>query len=121
VLVNLRFADGGIGTVEVSWAYPASIPFDSATELIGTEASVSWTYADTASLVVADGETREAIANDAGSFVEEVAAFARAAHDGAPSPVPGSDGMAALRVALAAMHSLDTGETVELAPAGAAR
>lgn len=120
VLVNLRFADGGIGTVEVSWAYPPSIPFDSATELIGTEASVSWSYADTASLVVADGESREAIANDAGSFLEEVATFVRAVRDGAPSPIPGADGMAALRVALAAMRSLDSGETVELEPAGAA-
>jgi myo-inositol 2-dehydrogenase / D-chiro-inositol 1-dehydrogenase len=116
-LVNLRFANGGIGLVEVSFAHPPKAGYDCRTELIGTTASVSWSMADMSNIVlVTDAGKRVFSPGDDPSFIAEIAAFITAIRDGARSPVPGADALAALRVALAAMQSLQTGETVVLEP-----
>lgn len=115
-LATVRFASGAMGQVETSWAHPVARGFKAVVEIVGTDGRISWDY---------DSLNGGAIYLDQGDviwldplgergYTREIAAFVEAVRSGGPSPVPVADGVAATRTALAALHSLRTGEPVDL-------
>jgi predicted dehydrogenase len=115
-LVSLRFEDGGIGQVEASWAHPRSAPFMVRCELTGTAGVVSWDYEQ----VAAARYFREGagpgyhLMPGEDSFALQCDDFVRCVEADSPPPISGEDGLAALRVALAALESCVTGRAVAL-------
>jgi predicted dehydrogenase len=115
-VVNLRFAGGGTGSVEL--ARTAVYGEDVRTEVVGSEGSVfvgrlpfaqGW-YGTRARLVsdaVDPSELRFAKA-----YAAQVRSFVEALADGRPVSPTGGDALAALRVSLAARQSAETGLSV---------
>jgi predicted dehydrogenase len=114
-LVTLRFENGGIGLVEVSWIHPRGQGLLVRNELVGTKGRLAWDYDAIAALQVVRDEGRENHTVVPGGWAAQAAGFLRAAREGAASPVSGREGLAALRVALAALESLETERTIALA------
>lgn len=120
-LVTLRYGTGAIGLVETSWAHPVAAGFRVATELVGSRGRLWWDYDSISggSMATTTGErVRFDPLGDRG-FRAEVGAFVEAVRTGGPSPIPASEGLVALRTALAAGESLLSGEAVGLAEAEA--
>ncbi len=112
-LVTLRFQNGGMAQVESSWSHPKGQGLLARTELMGTQGRIAWDYDGIAPVQVIR-ETRQGHLFTGDVWTAEVEAFLRAAQSGAASPIPGTVGLAALKVGLAALESLETGRTVEL-------
>jgi len=112
-LVTLRFADGGIGLVEASWAHPRGQGLLARTELMGSRGRIAWDYDAIAAVqVIRDDRKNHVFTGDV--WAAEIGDFLRCVRDGTPSPIPGAVGLAALRVGLAAVESLETGRTVDV-------
>jgi predicted dehydrogenase len=99
--------------VESSWSHPKGQGLLARTELMGTQGRIAWDYDGIAPVQVIR-ETRQSHLFTGAVWTAEVEAFLRAAQSGAASPIPGTVGLAALKVGLAALESLETGRTVEL-------
>lgn len=117
-LVTLRYEHGGIAQVEASWSHPRGQGLLARTELMGSHGRIAWDYDTIAPVQVIREERRNHLFTGE-VWSAEVADFLRSVRDGTPSPIPGSVGLDALRVGLAAIVSLETGCTVELDPATA--
>jgi predicted dehydrogenase len=115
-LATVRYANGAMGQVEASWAHPAARGFKAVVEITGTTGRVSWDYDSImgGAIHLADGEVTWLDPLGERGYAREVAAFVDAIRTGSPSPVPVSDGVAATRTALAALHSVRTGAPVDL-------
>lgn len=116
VLVNLQFANGGLGLVEASWAHPASAPLSSRVELSGSLGRIAWDYSQIDGLQsFVEGRGRSAyILEGENSYAAEIAAFVDCVQNDTPVPIPGEQACEALQVCLAALESLETGRCVEL-------
>ncbi len=116
VLTTVRYASGAIGLVETSWAHPVAHGFKLRAELIGAEGRLSWDYdhLNGGTMYRAAGDTSwfDPLGNR--GYVAEIGCFTDAIRDGAPSPVSVEDGFAAVRTALAARESIDSGRTIDL-------
>jgi predicted dehydrogenase len=115
-LVSLRFENGGIGQVEASWAHPGAAGFALRVELVGTEGLLNWDYDQVASMQVVRQDTGKSTLLMVGedSFVSQCEAFVTCIEADTPPPITGQDGLAALRVSLAALESAESGRAVEL-------
>src|SRR4051812_27987069 len=115
-LATVRYANGAMGQVEASWAHPAARGFKAMVEIVGTEGRISWDYdaINGGAIYLADGGVTWLDPLGERGYAHEVAAFTEAVRAGAPSPIPVCDGVAATRTALAALHSVRTGEPVDL-------
>lgn len=116
-LVTIRFQDGGLGLVEVSWAHPRAQGLLVRTELAGTRGRLHWDYDGIASMQVIRDDPpvkRSMVMVGEDSFAAQIADFVRCVEDNTPPPIPGEEALEALRVALAAVESLETGRAVEL-------
>ncbi len=117
-LVSLRFASGGLATVEASWAHPRSTPSMLRAELIGSMGRLHWDYAGIAALhSVSDGGKggkQAHVMPGEDSFVTQMEAFIRCIEEDTPPPISGADGVEAVRVALAAAQSLKARRPIEL-------
>ena len=115
-LVTVRYENQAMGQVQVSWANPASRGFRLACELVGTQGRLSWDYGSisTGELHRSDGSSEVFDPLGERGYAAELSAFTEAARAGGPSPVPVEAGYQALRTALAARRSLDTGQPVDL-------
>jgi predicted dehydrogenase len=128
VVVNCRFENGVIGQQLYGWSCPTPEQGPDAT-VYGTEGSIEihTTYG------VAGGGTLLKRSDQPGgqrwesrdgdyfeTFHASIADWLHACRDGRPPVVPGEEGLADLRVALALYESLDTGDTVAVAAASAA-
>ncbi len=123
VLITLRFANGAIGHIEGSWAFPAG-NFRTYLELAGTEGLLVHDSDDAQPLDVQyHSEAAPAslpVFNDPALLVEdpyfqEFQHFLDALNSGSAFLVTPHDALAALRVALAALESLRTGRPVDVA------
>ncbi len=114
--VTLRFEGGGMGLVEVSWAHPHAEGLMARTELVGTHGRLSWDYDGIASMhiVQEDAGKNKLLMIGEDSFLTQAADFVRCVFDDLPPPISGEEGLAALRVSLAALESLETGQAVKL-------
>lgn len=116
MLTTVRYASGAMALVESSWAHPVSSGFRLSTEIVGTEGRLGWDYDSISGGVVnlADGTTRALDPLSDRGFRSEIDSFLAAARSGAPSPVSAEQGFTALRTALAALESRDTGTMIDL-------
>jgi predicted dehydrogenase len=113
VLATLRFENGGMAQVESSWSHPRGQGFVARTELMGTQGRIAWDYDSIVPMqIVREEKQNQIFTGDV--WAAEIGDFLRSARQGLPSPIPGVAGLAALRVGLAALESLETGRTVSL-------
>lgn len=120
-VVSLRFAGGGIGTIEM--ARTTTYGEDVRTEVLATDGSVwigglptshgRWSARDGAIGVAADLADPAAPRFEA-AFAAQTAGFVRAILEDRPVDVPGSAGRAALAIALAADRSMRGGRPVDV-------
>jgi predicted dehydrogenase len=115
-VATVRYANGALGQVEASWAHPAARGFKAMMEITGTSGRIGWSYdsINGGAIYLADGSTTWLDPLGERGYAQEVAAFVEAVRSGTPSPVPVADGVAATHTALAALHSVRTGESVDL-------
>jgi predicted dehydrogenase len=124
-LLTLRFESGAIGHIEGSWAFPGGT-FRTFVEFAGDEGLLTFDSLDSAPVqLTLKQEAIEAGASATlpGSFIDaaddpyrlELAHFLGCIESGAPFRVEPEDGLAALRVALAAIESVRTGRPVDIA------
>lgn len=118
----LRFDTGAVGSVDPSWSLPEGNPwdYDFYLRILGTEGSLDITdTAESLELVGNDasGLRRESFAADADAAMLD--AFVASVLEGTMVDpcASGEDGVAALRVALAAYESAASGEAVALTTA----
>ncbi|MGQ0602904.1 MAG: Gfo/Idh/MocA family protein [Anaerolineales bacterium] len=113
--VSVRFAGDGLGLIETSWAHPRAQGLLARTELTGTRGRLSWDYDGIASMqTITDttGRTQRLMVGE-DSFITQAAEFIRCVQDASAPPISGAAGLAALRVALAALESLRTGQAID--------
>ena len=115
-LATVRYASGAMGQVEASWAHPAGRGFTTMVEIAGSDGRISWDSNSISggAICLAGGSAARFDPIGERGYAGEIAAFTEAVRGGGPSPVPVSDGVAATRTALAALHSARTGEPVDL-------
>jgi predicted dehydrogenase len=115
-LTTVRYADGAIAHVECGWAHPPARGFKLATEIVGTQGRINWSYDHMMSGVLypREGDTEWWDALVDRGFALEMRTFFDAMRTGGTSPVPARDAMESLRTALAARESARTGRTVDL-------
>jgi predicted dehydrogenase len=122
-LIALRFANGAIGHIESSWAFPAG-NFRTFVELAGSDGrllhdsdvarplSVQYHAGAAPTSATAAGDPAPL---DDDPYFRELQHFLSALDSGAAFLVTPHDALAALRVALAALESLRTGRPVDIA------
>jgi myo-inositol 2-dehydrogenase/D-chiro-inositol 1-dehydrogenase len=115
-VATVRYANGAIGQVESSWAHPAARGFKAVVEITGRDGRIAWSYdaINGGAIYHADGGVTWLDPLGERGYAREIAAFVDAVREGGPSPVPVAEGVAATRTALAALHSVRTGEPVDL-------
>jgi inositol 2-dehydrogenase len=121
-VVNLRFANGAIGDVEISRS--GLYGYDIRTEVVGTEGSLMiGTLQQTPTLLL----TRNSVAHDtypgfmerfAEAYADEMKDFAHAILEDREPSVGGADARAATLIGVAAMRSLDEGRPVLISELG---
>ncbi len=118
--VVVTYQSGDIGTFVVTWGLPAQVnPAGEPDAIYGPlgMAVASFGLWHQELTVGRTGRTAETlVAADEDMFQREIEAFARCILEHRPVPVTGEDGVAALRVALAALESIALGQVVRLAP-----
>jgi predicted dehydrogenase len=118
---TVRYANGAIAHVEVSWAHPPSRGFKLSCELVGTEGRLTWSYDQLMGGVYTPAQGQAEwydVLGDRG-FTSELRAFTDAIRDGNPSPVPAHEAMESLHTALGALESAQTGKSIDLRTWGA--
>lgn len=120
-LITLRFAGGAVGHIEASWAFPEG--FRTSIELAGVDGLLLHDSEETRPLSVqyrADAPanvsllaTHTPLEDD--PYFRELQHFLQALDRGEPFLVTPRDALTALRVALASIESVRTGQPVELA------
>lgn len=120
-LVTIRYASGAMGLVECSWAHPPARGFKLLAEIVGTEGRISWDYDHLMGGVMYPSEGEPTWLDPLGErgFAAEMAAFVEAIRTGGRPPVSAREAYEALRTALAALESIETGATIDLTEWGA--
>lgn len=115
-LATVRYENGAIAHIECSWAHPRSHGFRLGVEVVGTAGRISWKHDQFMGGVLRprEGETEWWDVLGDREFTREMRAFFDAVRDGGPPPVPASEAVESLRVALAALESAHTGRTIDL-------
>ena len=118
-VVTLEFEDGRLGVVDLS--RNGIYGYDISTELLGTAGTLRIGYLRETPLLVM---TQNSVAHDtvpyfmerfAGAYTTQLRNFAQNVLEGRKAPVTIDDGMAALRIAIAAHRAYETGERVRVA------
>lgn len=121
---TVRFANGAIGSSEISNCLPAGYPAFHQFEAYGLRGAIRARDHELVSLTrYRDGgadypESGDILLHNQTAYVREHAAFLDAVRDGRPLPMSPAEARAALRLALAAVESAGTGRVVSLADAG---
>jgi predicted dehydrogenase len=117
-IVSLVFADGRLGVVDLS--RNGIYGYDISTELLGTAGTLRIGYLRETPIFVM---TRNSVAHDtvpyfmerfAGAYTAQLQNFAENVLSGTPPPITLDDGIEALRVAVAAYRSYETGKPVDV-------
>jgi predicted dehydrogenase len=113
-LVTLRFGAGQIAHVEGHWGYPA--PFEYAIEIAGSRGLLTSNSTEAPPLRLLQDPDGEAppVAAGRSPYAAELEHFVRCLRTGEEPVVGGSDAREALRVSLAAIESVRTGNPVVL-------
>ena len=116
--ILVRYASGDLGTFVVSWGLPPAVnPTLVPDQILGAK-GVAQAVFDTAHQqvdVMCEGGTWDTVASSHEDMYRvEISRFAQWVLKDHPFPATGTDGLAALRVALAALTSAVTGQSVHL-------
>ena len=115
--IHLNFVSGAMAYLETNWALPDTYPFSTAFELVGTEGMLSVDNSESAASleITVRGEPRRThTISDTNAYYLEQEAFLNAVLNKSPSPVPASDALNTLRLAMAAKESIRTGQEIVL-------
>lgn len=122
-LVTLRFASGAVAHVTGSWAHPGG--FRTTLEVAGDGGLIEYDSARAAPLTLSAYApagsgggtvvTENPLSPQEEPYFLELSAFVQALSDGVPPPVSVYDAREAVRIALAALESMETGKAVTLA------
>jgi predicted dehydrogenase len=115
-LATLRYDDDTIAHTEVSWGHPAARGFKLSAELIGTAGRLTWSNDQMMGGVLypRQGEPEWYDVLGESGFRTELSDFTAAVREGRPPPVPAAEATESLRISLAALESVRTGETIDL-------
>jgi len=123
-LVTLRFKSGVVGHLTGSWAHPSGLK--TSFEIAGDGGMIDQDSTRTTTLNVGrrnnieEGDLpkvvipRNPLAPLDDPYYQELGSFLEAIRNGTPSPVTVEDGREAVRIALAALESIETGKVVTL-------
>ena len=117
-LILLRFTSGAIGHIEASWAHKQELS-RTHLEITGTKGIVEWDSRDKDSLEAATSTTggTSKLTPYVGSdhpWYAELAHFLQCLETGAPFRVLPEDGLQAVRICEAVLHSIRTGQPVTM-------
>ena len=123
VLAILTHQSGAISHVEGSWAYPEPM-FRTGLEIAGDNGWIQFDSEQAAAIgshLHRGDESAPDVALPGSPVAEdpyttEIKAFYNSLTHDTPIPVSGTDGLAALQIALAAIESAETGQAIELTP-----
>jgi predicted dehydrogenase len=112
-LTTLTFECGAVAHVESTWMDPGG--FRTTFEVAGSKGMIQYDSRETPALRMSTGgptrnETMQAERDD--PYYLELRAFLNAIFDNAPVPVPGTEGLNAMAISLAAIESAHTGKLV---------
>ena len=122
-LISLRFESGAIGHIDCSWANPIGL-WRTRLEIAGDQGLIEWDSMDPAPMSVAlrdesgmgieENNSSPLVAADT-PYQAELAHFLDCVENGVEPRVTAHDGLMAVKVSLAAMESMRTGQPVEIA------
>jgi predicted dehydrogenase len=122
-LITLRFANGGVGHIESGWASPPG-QWRTALEISGDGGLIEWDSTGDAPITQVmtnasrDGKqisTHSPLAPESSPYYAELAHFLDCVKNDRPFLVTPHDALMAVKVALAAIESVRTGQPVALA------
>ncbi|MBX3014765.1 MAG: Gfo/Idh/MocA family oxidoreductase [Caldilineaceae bacterium] len=122
-LITLRFTSGAVGHIEASWASPVG-QWRTRLEIAGDEGLLEWDSEGEAPItrVTANesntGKIRTTLSpygTDINPYKAELAHFLHCVETGEPMRVTPRDGLMSVKVALAAIESVRTGQPVDIA------
>lgn len=120
--VTLRFENGALGFVEVSWAYGDDAPFTMTYEFAGDEGLLEFDSRAESSLQlssVGDNLDVPSATLQSDPYTRELRHFIDCAESGDEPAITPEDGREALRIALAAIESSETNKPVSVEEVGA--
>ncbi|MDQ3248203.1 MAG: Gfo/Idh/MocA family oxidoreductase, partial [Chloroflexota bacterium] len=122
-LISLRFVNGAIGHIEAGWASPPA-QWRTRLEICGDAGMVEWDAEEDTSVtkIMLDAErtgkvrtVASPLAPDDNPYFAELAHFLACLESGDPFRVTPHDGLMAVKVALAAIESVRTGQPITIA------
>ena len=115
-LTTLTFESGAVAHVEATWMDPGG--FRTTFDIAGSEGLLEFDSRKTPALKTVKAESlslEPSIAPNEDPYFLELSAFLSAARGEAPVPITGQDGLAALKLSLAAIESARTGGVIVMA------
>jgi len=115
VTLSVEYASGDVGAIGLSWGLPRGTSAPGPEQVLGRDGVV--TVKGFSTLVVArKGGEEEVLGEFPGDLYDrEIASFADAVRNGTPPVSSAEDGLIALKVSLAVLESIETGQAVEVA------
>jgi predicted dehydrogenase len=117
--IVVRYTSGDVGTFALSWGLPPGVtPAGRPDQIMGPEGLAHLTFGvahQQVEIMQAGGRWSTLFASEDDMYQRQIARFARHVIDDAPFAARGETGLAALRVALAALESVQTGQPVLMA------
>jgi predicted dehydrogenase len=118
--IQVRHASGDVGTFVVCWGLPPAVNPEGLPDRIMGPKGLAQTFYGMAHQqvdVMREGGAWETVATSRKDMYQvEIARFAEWVLEDRPFPATGAEGLAALRVALAALESVETGRAASLSP-----
>ncbi len=112
-VVSIKYRSGSIGQFSTSWGLPPALKTwgMSSDKFIGPQGIIFGDIRQQLTLVEGNGQTEEVSNAGRTWWQDEIAAFARAVREGGPF-IGAEEGIAALKVSLAAFEAIENGTTV---------
>jgi len=114
-LTTLTFESGAVAHVEATWMDPGG--FRTYFDIAGSDGLLEFDSRKTPALKTVTSEScilEPSVASREDPYYLELSAFLNSVQSGSPVPITGEDGLAALRLSLAAIESAQTGKVVQL-------
>jgi predicted dehydrogenase len=114
--IIVEFASGDLGLITICWGMPPGTRYPGGEDVLGPNGIIKLGGVSEITVIKGGSEQKlgDAKKQLADLHVDQTTHFARAVAEGGPVKASGADGLAALKVSLAALESIATGKTVEL-------
>ena len=111
--IIVEYSSGDLGVMTITWGLPPGARGGNMEDILGAEGAMVLT-SNEISVIKEGGEMRKIISPRENAKAKEIRCFARSILEDTAPDVTGEDGRIALRVSLAALESIKTGEPVSL-------